>query len=123
MMTSNPQTQNQVPASVSIWKHGAIGAALAALLVEVDILFIAYKVYIHNTTFILLNLFLGTPLNFVLYWPFFTLIAWIWRKLGNLSWMPKILAIALFLAGIVIVLRLLVGEEAVIYQFPPVEGL
>ena len=118
MLTSDPQIQQSPAEPKSIWKHGAIGAALLALLAEVNILFFTHEAYAHETKFILMNLFAGTPLNFVLYWPSFTLIAWVWRRLGNLSWILKILVIALSLAGILIVFRLFVEEGTVIYQIP-----
>ena len=102
----------------SIWKYGAMGAALFAILIEVKN-FVTYRAYANNVTFIVMNLFLGTPLNFVFYWPFSTFIAWIWRKLWKLSWIAKILVIIAFLVTIVLLLHFFFlwffGKETIVF--------
>jgi hypothetical protein len=111
-----PATVKQEQQNASIWKYGAIGSALSAILAEVQILFFRYEDYLDNPEFLFTNIFIAMPLNFLLYWPFFTFIAWTWRKLVNVSWIGKLLIIALFLATVVIIMRFVFGNETRVIQ-------
>jgi len=64
MMTPTPALQSQTPAPVSIWKKGAIGAVLLTNLAEVPIV-----VNSPDATSAMINILVGTPLNFLLNWP------------------------------------------------------
>jgi hypothetical protein len=119
LQASMPAEVIQERKDASIWKHGAIGAALIAILIEVHS-FVTYKAYANNITFIVMNLFVGTLANFVLYWPFSTFIAWIWKKLWKLSWIAKIFVITGFLVTLELLLHFFLlwyfGKELLFFR-------
>jgi hypothetical protein len=79
MTTSDPASQNQHPAPVSIWRQSTTGALALTLLASC-----AIAINVHNPIEAIGNIIFTVPVTFLFLWVVCTFLVWIWRKLGRM---------------------------------------
>jgi len=79
MTTSDPVSQNQTPARLSIWRQSTIGALALTLLASC-----AIAINVHNPIDAIGNILFTVPVTFLFCWVVCAFLVWVWRKLGHI---------------------------------------
>src|SRR5690349_90347 len=78
---------------VSIWKQSAKAAGMVTAIYILSIPWISNSPGEATT-----NLINGTPAIFIAWWALAAMLTWVWRKIGALALMPRVLLIFAYAA-------------------------